>query len=62
MIVHITSQLFYERIDLFKGLHSEGNFHIISENRSLSFTSYTSLEAVEFKFFSFPFETSIIQF
>ena len=35
MIVHITSQLFYERINLFKGLHSEGNFYIIRENRSL---------------------------
>ena len=62
MIVHITSQLFYERINLFKGLHSEGNFYIIRENRSLSLTSYTSLGAVEFILFSFPFETSIIQF
>ena len=36
MIVHITSQLFYERINLFKGLCTEGNFYIIRENRGHS--------------------------
>ena len=51
MIVHIASQLFYYRINLFKGLHSEGNFYIIRENRSLSLTSYMSLGAVKFIFF-----------
>ena len=51
MILHIAFQLFYERINLFKGLCAEGNFYIIRENRSLSLTSYMSLGAVEFIFF-----------
>ena len=50
IIVHIGYQLFYERINLFKGLCSEGNFYIIREN-TLSLTSYMSLRAAEFIFF-----------
>ena len=60
-MVHIGYQLFYERINLFKGLCSEGNFYISEKTQVTLFDIIHVSKSFGVHIFPFPFETSIIQ-